>query len=103
MGADERIWTYVFAFDGPKMDTLLEHATKNGWLATNGPDCLCVLGKAFGASTDSPIGTQTKPTAGEHFLIDETTEPLGWWLGHLVWVLGRRFRRPVLRPYFTGG
>jgi hypothetical protein len=99
--ADERIWTYVFAFDGPKLDTLREHARTNGWPAGKGPDCMCVLGRAFGASTDSPIRTQRAPTAaGELFLIDETEEPLGWWLGHLVWGLGRRFRRPVLRPYF---
>jgi hypothetical protein len=98
--AEERIWTYVFAFDGVGHDTLMGHADTNGWLKGAGPDCLCVLGKAFGATGNSPIRCLREPTAGEVFLIDAHSEPLGWWLGHLVWALRRSHREPFLRPYF---
>jgi hypothetical protein len=98
--ADERIWSYVFAFAGTSVDALIHNARTSGWLRGDGPDCACVLGSAFGALTNTPIAPQREPSAGEVFLIDETDQPLGWWLGHLVWVLGRPFRRPYLRPYF---
>lgn len=36
----------------------------------------------------------------DQFALEETLEPMGWWLGFLLWTLGRAYRRPVLRPYF---
>ena len=100
VAADERIWTYIFAFDGLGVDTLIEHADTHGWMRGDGPDCVCVVGKAFGSGVDTPISPQRKPENGESFLIDETETPLGWWLGHMLWMLSRPYRRPLLRPYF---
>lgn len=98
--AEERIWCYVFAFDSVRVETLVAHAGKHGWSRGDGPHCLCVLGKALGVSTDVPIRIERPATNGEVFLIEETTTPLGWWLGHMLWTLARTYRRPVLRPYF---
>jgi hypothetical protein len=99
--AEERIWTYVFAFDGVSYETLNQHVVTHGWSRGEGPDCLCVLGNAFGSSPDAPIRTDREPSAGERFLVESTEKPLGWLLGHLVWAtLRRHHREPVLRPYF---
>jgi hypothetical protein len=98
--ADERIWTYVFGFAGVEHDTLTKDAAKHAWPKGQGPDCLCVLGKAFGATTDMPI-SPARPPSGPAFHIKETSEPLGWWLANLLWVLRRRPRVPVLRPYLS--
>ena len=98
--AEERIWSFVFAFDGPTAETLVKHARDNSWLDGSGPDCVCVLGKAFGASHSTPIRPASEPKDGESFSMEAATEPLGWWLGHLVWVLNRCYRRPHLRPYY---
>ena len=32
--------------------------------------------------------------------IPEAGGKFGWWLGHMIWTLNRRHRRPYLRPYF---
>jgi hypothetical protein len=98
--APERIYSYVFAFAGTTVETLIKNAQQHGWLEGSGPDCVCVLGSAFGARKDAPIGPQREPPPGEVFAIDEGTEPLGWWLGHVIWAaLNRPYRRPYLRPY----
>lgn len=97
--AVERIWTFLFAFDSVKVETLTEHAEERGWFRGAGPDGLCVLGRAFGASSDAPF-VLPRRSETDTFVIEETSEPLGWWLGFLLWTLGRAYRRPVLRPYF---
>lgn len=99
--ADERVWSYVFAFAGTSVEALIENARTHGWLRGDGPDCICVLGSAFGSRLDTPIAPSKTPAAGEVFLIDEVDKPLGWWLAHLVWVLNRPYRRPYLRPYLA--
>jgi len=98
--AHDRIWTYVFAFGSVDFDTLTNHASNAGWLQGDGPDCLCVLGSAFGARFDDPIGPLNSGEPNDVFQIDETSEPLGWWLGHIIRILRRKHREPVLRPYF---
>jgi hypothetical protein len=72
----------------------------HGWLGGSGPDCVCVVGSAFGARKDAPICPERELLPGEVFAIDANTEPLGWWLGHAIWAaLNRPYRLPYLRPY----
>jgi hypothetical protein len=98
VAAPERIWSYVFSFGG-EIDTVLRHAETNQWFDGNGPDFLCILGRAFGAISGSP--TEFENPTDKEFNIQETDKPLGQWLAHMLWVLGRRYRRPVLGEYLT--
>jgi hypothetical protein len=112
--AEERIWSFVFAFESIAVDTLTRHAETNGWLHGKGPDCVCVLGKLYGARADAPspveraktddqnltIMPMETPLDDKNLTIMPMEAPLGWWLAHMLWTLARPYRRPLLRPYF---